>query len=48
MIIRSTKVIFPFHSCFPLVPHLLYKRGTTVGRTNANKKRRGPIYTGKI
>ena len=20
MIIRSTKVIFPFHSCFPLVP----------------------------
>ena len=22
MIIRSTKVIFPFHSCFPLVPQL--------------------------
>ena len=34
MIIRSTNVIFPFHSCLQLFEQKWYKMETTVGRTN--------------
>ena len=43
MIIRSTRVIFPFHSCFPLVPHLLKKMGKKVVKKKAKKKKRKHI-----
>lgn len=38
--IRSTTVIYSFHSCYLFVPQLLPIRSTTVGRINVSQKRK--------